>query len=223
MRSTNQLSMTTLSETVQRGEPAPGRPNALGTTPEVPRAHDTVGCELFRSLKGHDLKIRRLCAQDRANLDHFVKALSNESRRLRFFSPVRNLDPALLERLLDLDFENNAAFAAVDANDSVRAVGRYSRTGAAVAEIAFAVDDTLQGEGVGTELLHHLVVHARAKGFTEFTALVLAENRQMLEVFRNSGYPVRIAYNGNILDVHVSLTPEEAGAPPVAVGRASGL
>ena len=55
------------------------------------------------------------------------------------------------------------------------------------AEVAFAVVDQFQGQGVGSALLRHLSSLARKAGLQEFVAEVLAENVPMLKVFEKSG------------------------------------
>jgi RimJ/RimL family protein N-acetyltransferase len=51
------------------------------------------------------------------------------------------------------------------------------------AEVAFAVRDDYQNNGIGTELLSFLTTYARREGFHGFTAEVLVENNPMLHVF----------------------------------------
>jgi ribosomal protein S18 acetylase RimI-like enzyme len=58
------------------------------------------------------------------------------------------------------------------------------------AEIAFAVADWLQGMGLGTLLLAHLAEVAQENGITLFSAEVMPENHLMIEVFRESGFPI---------------------------------
>jgi acetyl coenzyme A synthetase (ADP forming)-like protein len=58
------------------------------------------------------------------------------------------------------------------------------------AEVAFAVSDSYQGRGVATLLLGMLAEAASADDITSFEAWVMSENRDMLEVFRESGLPV---------------------------------
>jgi GNAT superfamily N-acetyltransferase len=97
--------------------------------------------------------------------------------------------PALLEHFLDVDGNDRAAFVVTECGQrDILAVGQYERTGEDVAEVAFAVMDSLQGEGVGTELLHHLAAHALNHGIARFSAVVLGENAQMLDVFLHCGY-----------------------------------
>ena len=60
------------------------------------------------------------------------------------------------------------------------------------AEVAFAVADEMQGRGLATVLIAHLAQVAAARGITTFTATVLPENRRMISVFRESGFPVDV-------------------------------
>ena len=58
------------------------------------------------------------------------------------------------------------------------------------AECAVAIGDALQGRGLGTRLIELLAEVARAAGIDTLTADVLYDNQPMLDVFRDSGYPV---------------------------------
>ena len=54
----------------------------------------------------------------------------------------------------------------------------------------------------GTEidlLLKHLARIARSHGLAEFRAYVLAENRAMLDVFENAGFPLERRLEGNVI------------------------
>ena len=66
----------------------------------------------------------------------------------------------------------------------------YAGGGHDSVEVAFAIAEELAGQGLGTLLLAHLAEAAAACGYTQFHAEVLAENSRMLEVFRDSGFPV---------------------------------
>ena len=59
-------------------------------------------------------------------------------------------------------------------------------------EAGFAVADRMQGRGLGTLLVGQLAAIASAAGVEEFEATVLAQNHQMLDVFRESGFPIRV-------------------------------
>ena len=68
----------------------------------------------------------------------------------------------------------------------------YVRSGPDRAEIAFEVADDHRGLGLATILLAHLAHAARRRGISTFTATVLATNHRMVEVFRDSGFPLSV-------------------------------
>ncbi len=78
------------------------------------------------------------------------------------------------------------------------------------AEVAFTVEDAVQGQGVGTRLLERLAEIARERGVTMFVADVHPENRRMLEVFANCGFAVEQRAEEGVVRVHIALevTPD---------------
>ncbi len=68
--------------------------------------------------------------------------------------------------------------------------GRYFITQPKRAEMAFAVIDQYQGQGIGKALMHHLAAIGREAGLEEFFAEVLPDNIAMLKVFERSGYSI---------------------------------
>ncbi|MDQ6686468.1 MAG: GNAT family N-acetyltransferase [Actinomycetota bacterium] len=56
------------------------------------------------------------------------------------------------------------------------------------AEVAFLVDETSHGVGIGTVLLERLARDARRRGISKFVAEVLTENVPMLRVFHDVGF-----------------------------------
>ena len=58
------------------------------------------------------------------------------------------------------------------------------------AEVAFAVRDDYQNQGIGFELLEYLTIIAKKAGLHGFTAEVLMENQPMLHVFEKMGFDI---------------------------------
>jgi ribosomal protein S18 acetylase RimI-like enzyme len=73
-----------------------------------------------------------------------------------------------------------------------RVVGHamYVRTGPEDADVAIAVADELQGKGLGTILVGQLAEAANANRIASFQTEVLPQNHRMIEVFRESGFPM---------------------------------
>jgi acetyl coenzyme A synthetase (ADP forming)-like protein len=77
------------------------------------------------------------------------------------------------------------------------------------AEVAFAVSDAVQGQGIGTRLLEHLANIARDQGIKWFDAYVLGTNRKMFDVFRDSGFEVTSKFDHGVSHVVLSLSLTE--------------
>ena len=77
------------------------------------------------------------------------------------------------------------------------------------AEVAFAVADEHQGRGIGTQLLQLLTNHARSQGVRHFEAFVLPENRQMMRLFRNSGYELTRTIDEGVFTVDFPVAESE--------------
>lgn len=158
---------------------------------------------------GSTVRVRPVAPDDAGALAAFLRGLSPDDRRFRFFGSV---DPD----------ESARAMAAADGPDDhglvalsgiperIVAHAQYSRPpSGTVAEVAFAVADTLQGRGLGTLLLAHLAEHAHAAGVELLDAHVMADNRRMLEMFRRSGFPTIVRNEGGARYVRfpASLSP----------------
>jgi GNAT superfamily N-acetyltransferase len=144
-------------------------------------------------------------------------ALSPESKFYRFFSVSQPSD-----RSIDSFCDNTNPQARltlvihrlVNGNVQIVAAGSYIAHDPTTAEIALAVGDRLQGKGIGTLLLERLAMLAVMNDFRRFWAVTMAENKPMLDVFRNSGFKLARASDGYV-EIDLSVIPSEA-----SVGRA---
>jgi predicted CoA-binding protein/ribosomal protein S18 acetylase RimI-like enzyme len=140
---------------------------------------------------GSTLTIRPVRAEDATDLARFFTDLSLESRVFRFFAAVANADSSI-QTMVDVDYTTRYGLVAV-AGVKPQIVGHamYVAIGPRTAEMALAVADAYQGRGLGTILLGQLAEAATAAGFDMFEAVVLPENYRMLQMLRESGFPVR--------------------------------
>jgi GNAT superfamily N-acetyltransferase len=164
-------------------ERAPGRASPRG---EAVRLKDGTFCRI-RAIAGDDPAIVTAC----------FDGLSDASRRLRFFGAKRALSEADLAYLTGADGRDHLAFAAlrrtVSGETEVLGVARCIRSTpgsepvSETAELAMAVVDRAQGNGVGSALLGHLIVEAQERGIRRFRCEVLADNEGMRALAKRLG------------------------------------
>jgi GNAT superfamily N-acetyltransferase len=139
---------------------------------------------------GDRVLVRPIRPDDKRTLLNAYERLSPESRYSRFFSAAPKLRAGQVRYLTEVDHHTHEALVAVDprSNEGL-GVARFVRSPdyPAVAEIAVAVIDDWQGRGLGTALLDGLTARAREEGVERFSAVVLAENRPMLDLLEGLG------------------------------------
>ena len=138
---------------------------------------------------GGGARVRPIKPGDGPLLVEFFERLGPESRYFRFFRIKETLEPKEVEFFTNVDYSDRMALIAV-LDGRMIGLASYDREPDkdGTAEVAFAVADEHQGRGIGTQLLQLLTNHARSQGVQHFEAFVLPENRQMMRLFRNSGY-----------------------------------
>jgi GNAT superfamily N-acetyltransferase len=121
--------------------------------------------ELLRS--GERIEIRALRPEDSTGLIEAVKRSSAQSLHRRFFRVKRHFTEQEIAFFVNIDFVNHVALVAVaNENGSSIIIGgaRYVSLESGTAELAFAVVDQYQGQGLGAALMRHLIGIARMAG-----------------------------------------------------------
>ena len=138
-------------------------------------------------------------------------ATSAQSLYRRFFGAKRHFSESEKAFFLKVDFVDHVALAAVveeAGRPCIVGGGRYVVVRPATAEVAFAVIDEYQGQGIGAALMRHLTLLARNAGISELIAEVLPENTAMLKVFQKSGLGLQTKHRAGIVDVTLNVTNE---------------
>ena len=168
---------------------------------------DPANYSAFATLRdGRRVEIRALRPDDRAGLIAAVARSSPETLYRRFFAVKRHFTEPEVEFFLHVDFINHVALVAVidEGGQPMIAGGtRYVVVQPGKAEVAFAVIDQYQGQGLGTLLMHHLAAIAREARLEQLIAEVLPDNVPMLKVFEKSRLPLSIKREPQV--VHVAL------------------
>jgi len=158
---------------------------------------------------GSTVHVRPARRDDRQAVLEFLRELSPDSRMLRFFTASANLEWAA-DRMTDVDYHDRVSLlATAGPGGTVVAHATYIKTVPGRAEVAFAIADAMQGRGLATILLGQMAEMAEEHGIRVFEAETLPNNRRMIDVFRESGFPVsmRSEPGAVIVEFPTSLTP----------------
>jgi RimJ/RimL family protein N-acetyltransferase len=157
---------------------------------------------------GRRIEIRALRPDDRADMEDAIARSSAETLRRRFFAPKRGFSEAEIDYYMAVDFVRHVALVAVTEEDGRKAIvagARYVVVRPGEAELAFAVVDRHQGQGIGAALMRHLVAIARDAGLRELVADILPENAAMLTVCDKTGLPLHTRRAAGVITVTLLL------------------
>ncbi|RKY09294.1 MAG: 4-hydroxybutyrate CoA-transferase [Planctomycetota bacterium] len=173
------------------------------TYPEELEQYDTLhdGTEIF---------FRPIKPTDDAALSKMLYSLSPASIRTRYMAQTVAFPHRDIQQLTNIDYTQDISIVGTVpgvSGDQVVAIAQYyldPKTQAA--EVAFLVQDEWQKKGMGTFLLAYLAKIAKQRGVKQFYAKVLAANKPMLAIFHNTGYQVKIEFDGEVYNITYDLT-----------------
>lgn len=141
---------------------------------------------------GGQILLRPIKPEDGAQHQQFFAALAADDIRLRFFSAMRELPPAQLARLTQIDYDRAMAFIATRPNaqgqpETLGVVRAVLDPDNQSAEFAIIVRSDLKGKGLGYILFQKLVDYFRARGTREIVGDALSENAGVQKMIRHFG------------------------------------
>jgi acyl-CoA hydrolase/ribosomal protein S18 acetylase RimI-like enzyme len=155
-----------------------------GEYPEELEKYRTTG-------RGLEILLRPVRMSDEPLLKDFFYSLSDKSNYRRFIMLRRSLPHEVLQKFVAIDYTKQMVILAViedGEKELVVGVGQYVvMEDTHDAEIALAVRDDYQHQGIGMELLNYLSQIARQQGLLGFTADVLGENQPVMGMLDKSG------------------------------------
>ncbi len=126
--------------------------------------------------------------------DKFIRNLSVESKHYRFLGGVKELSPAELKGLCNVDGRHSMAFVATvqkDGREIEVGVSRYAGCSSdGVGEMAVTIADAWQHKGLGRLLVKRLIAYAETHGVRRVYSVDLADNSAMRELASELGMSV---------------------------------
>ena len=160
-------------------------------------------------MDGETVRMRPIRPADAELETRFFGRVGPESAYYRFFRAKRELTSEELEYFTNVDYRDRMALIVLHDSEMV-AVGRYDvlpedgPDDETAAEVAFLVEDAFQGRGIGTLLLQQLAVYGRLHNVAAFRAYVLADNKGMLGVLRDSGYEIVSELDHGVYELEIA-------------------
>jgi len=176
-------------------------PGVKGEYPEELEAYKTTRT-------GLQLLLRPVKLSDEHLLKDFFYALSNDSLYRRFISTRTDMHHDRLQPYVVIDYTREMVVLAVlqhEETEIIVGMAQYLiEETTHTAEVAFVVRDDHQGKGIGRELLTYVTYLARKSGLLGFTAQVLMENRQMLQLFEKMGFIIEKRAESGMYELKMS-------------------
>jgi acyl-CoA hydrolase/RimJ/RimL family protein N-acetyltransferase len=148
------------------------------------------------------IHFRPIKPTDERLLQEFFYSHTSETIYHRYFAHVKTMHHEKAQELVNVDYRRDMAIVGVIGditNERIVAVGRYmSSPWSQYPEVAFVVHEDLQGKGIGTFLLQHLIKIAQRNGLEGFVAYCLPDNLPMLRVFDKLGLPIEQTYEDGV-------------------------
>ena len=142
---------------------------------------------------GRRVFVRPVRPEDEGLFLEFLKHVSDEDLRLRFFAPIREFSHAFLAKLIQIDYARAIAFIALDeaTGEMLGVVRLHSDANHETAEYAILLRSDLKGLGLGWELMQLIIEWAKADGLIVIEGQVLRENTVMLDMCRALEFEIR--------------------------------
>ncbi len=147
--------------------------------------------ELHETIRGGErVLIRQARSEDMALYPDFLRDISAEDLRLRFFGRITELGAAEIDKLSELDYRHEMAFIALDEDTGhmlglVRLIDELNEK---TAQFAILVRSRLKGHGLGWLLMRRVIDCAKEKGLRRVYGDVLVENTTMLQMCAELGF-----------------------------------
>jgi acetyltransferase len=139
---------------------------------------------------GEKVLIRPLVPDDAALYPDFLHEVTTDDLRLRFFAPMKEVAPELIDKLIHYDHAKAMAFVAIaEASGRLLGVVRlHDDSDGKTGEFAILLRSHMKGHGLGWLLMKHMIANAKAKGLKTVRGQVLTENATMLQMCGELGF-----------------------------------
>jgi len=155
-----------------------------------PREYETT----IHMQNGQPVLLRPIRPEDEGMQAEMFATFSDQTKRFRFFGPIKEADHEMLIHYTQIDYDREIAIIA-----ELSEAGRKRMLGVVrliadpyneSAEYAIVLGDLWQGQGLGSQMTRHILEIARQRGIRKVLAYLLDDNDAMLHLFQKFGFAV---------------------------------
>ena len=142
---------------------------------------------------GWRIFVRPIRPEDEPQIHEFLRHVTSQDLRLRFFAPMKEFTHEFIARLTQLDYARAMAFVAFDegTHELIGVVRIHSDSMYENGEYAVLLRSDLKGRGLGWALMQMIIEYAKSEGLKRISGQVLQENSVMLNMCRDLGFAVK--------------------------------
>ena len=140
---------------------------------------------------GETAILRSVRSEDATLIQQLIQAQSEHSRYTRFMSKASEAPPALLAQLASPDYHRDYALILHTNSPTPTPLAHANYIADPIpqsCEFGIIIDDSLQGQGIGHQLMTQLIAHAKTQGHTLMRAEILADNHPMQKLALKLGF-----------------------------------
>ncbi|HMK82780.1 MAG TPA: GNAT family N-acetyltransferase [Candidatus Bathyarchaeia archaeon] len=154
----------------------------------------------WRLREGTEVMLRPIKPEDEPMELDFIRGLSTETSRFRFFQIIKDLPHDALVRFCNIDYDREMAFIAETTDLNTNQAPQRIEIGVSRlildpnrrrGEIAVVIADKFQGKGLGTKLVDMLIEVARDKGVEALYGVIMSGNMAMIRLCEKLGFAIR--------------------------------
>jgi acetyltransferase len=153
----------------------------------------------WRMKDGTEVILRPIRPEDEPMELAFIKGLSTETSRFRFFQIIKDLPHDALVRFCNIDYDREMAFIAETADPEADPTKRIEIGVSRIileadrrrGEFAVVIADKYQGRGLGTKLVDTLIEFARDKEVEIMYGIIMSANMAMIRLCEKLGFTTR--------------------------------
>lgn len=161
----------------------------------------------WRLKDGTEVLLRPIRPEDEKIEYEFIKGLSEETSRFRFFRIIKELSHEDLVRFCNIDYDREMAIIAEITEGGVKkeiGVARLiTEPGKKRGEFAIVLADKYQGKGLGTKLMDMLIEIAQEKGLESIYGVIMRGNKKMIRLAQKMGFTIRPSEEGYIATLNL--------------------